>query len=224
MQQQGMQPGAPYPFLPYPSHPQTFTKQLTALEADEVPPHLRLDRNRPNWALRVLLAAALVGGAVATALLIVRSQDQPPPHATLYIESVPPGATVLVDGTQLPQPTPVKFETKPGARHAVEVRLKGHKPSTGDELVPDAGGDVDVKRFLEAITVSLHVDSTPQGADVFFNGDHDHPQGHTPFSLGSLDPSAVHEVDLRLAGYAPEARPVDFSSSTDQHVVVTLHK
>jgi serine/threonine-protein kinase len=217
-------PPTPYPFLPYPSQPQTFTKQLTALEADEVPPHLRLDRDRPNWALRVLLAVALIGGAIATALLIVRSQGEGPAHASLYIESVPPGATVLVDGTQLPQPTPVRFETKPGARHAVEVRLAGHKSSVGDELVPEAGGEVDVKRFLEAVTVSLHVVSTPSGAEVFFNGDFDHPQGHTPMDRGGLDPTAVREVDLRLAGYAPEARQVDFSRATDQRVEVTLHK
>jgi serine/threonine protein kinase len=227
-QGQGMPLGAPvqtpYPFLPYPSQPPTFTKQLTALEADEIPPHLRLDANRPNWILRGLLAVVLIGGIGAMATLLVKSQEDQIAKASLYIDSVPPGATVSVDGKQLPNPTPVAFNgTQAGARHVVELRMKGKKTWTETIVVPAAGGEVQVKPFLQALTVTLHVTSTPPGAEVYF-GDDDQPQGRTPFDKSDLVPGAVKKVTLKLAGYAPDSEPVDFGDQPETTVAATLHK
>ncbi|HTJ41874.1 MAG TPA: protein kinase [Kofleriaceae bacterium] len=215
----------PYPFLPYPSQPQTFTKQLAALEADEIPAHLRLGANRPNWLLRALLALAIIGGGVAVGLLVLRSQNDASAKASLLIDSVPPGATVIVDGVQLKDPTPVVFTgTQAGARHTIELRLKGKKTWSDTVVVPAAGGEVQVKPFLQSMTVTLHVTSTPPGAEVYFNEDEDHPQGRTPLDVPGLDPSAVKQVKLKLAGYAPETATVDFADASERTVAVTLHK
>ncbi len=215
----------PYPFLPYSSQPPTFTKQMTALEADEVPAHLRLDHNRANWLLRVLLALGIVGGGVAAGLLFLRSQDDAHRAASLLIESVPPGAIVLIDGTQLKDPTPVVFGgSKPGERHTIEVRMKGKKTWSDTVVVPAAGGEVLIKPFLQSLTVTLHVTSTPSGAEVYFNDDDETPQGRTPFDVPNLDPTAVRQVKIKLAGYAPEIRAVDWSKATEQTVDAVLHK
>jgi hypothetical protein len=214
----------PHPFLPYPSQPPTFTKQLTALEADEVPPHLRLDANRPNWLLRGLLALAIIGGGISAGLLLFRGRDDDA-QASLLIDSIPHGATVLVDGAELKDPTPVVYPgTHAGARHTIELRMKGKKSWSDTIVVPAAGGEVQVKPFLQSLPVTLHVRSTPPGAEVYFNDDDDHPQGRTPLDLSNLDPSAVQKVTLKLSGYAPETRAVDFASSTEQTVDATLKK
>ncbi|MCE9574626.1 MAG: protein kinase [Deltaproteobacteria bacterium] len=221
----GMSPQTPYPFLPYGGQPPpTFTKQLTALEADELPAHLRLDNNRPNWILRGLLAAALVVGGVAVALLVLRDRGDAQPAASLLIDSVPPGAAVTIDGAALPNPTPVAFtDTQPGARHDIRVALPGKKPWTQAIVVPQAGGEVKVVAFLQAITGSLTVTSSPSGAEVYF-GDDVAPRGRTPLHVNDLDPSTVTRIKITLKDYAPEVRTLDWSSATDLQIDAKLKK
>ncbi len=217
-------PQTPYPFLPYGQPPPTFTKQMTALEADELPAHLRLDSNRPNWILRGLLAAALVVGGVAVAMLVVRDRADAQPAASLLIESVPPGAAVTIDGTALPNPTPVAFpETQPGARHDIRVALPGKKPWTQALVVPQAGGEVKVVAFLQAITGSLTVTSSPSGAEVYF-GDDVAPRGRTPLHVNDLDPSTVTRIKITLKDYAPEVRTLDWASAADLTIDAKLKR
>jgi serine/threonine protein kinase len=210
----------PLPLQAYGGQPPSFTKQLAALEVDEIPAHLRLKQSRANWLLRTILAAVIVVGGVAVGMLVLRSSDRAMPTASLLIESVPPGAIVTIDGERLPDTTPVPFTaTAPGARHEIKVDLARHRSWSQTVVVPRRGGEVRLMAFLTPNTVRLRVTSVPPGADVYINGQ---LKGRTPVALGDLDPDTTRSVELRLRDHAPEIRPLDWSQSSELDVEVKL--
>ena len=213
---------APYPFQPYgPAQPMSFTKQMQAMvELDELPPQYRLASPR-RALLRALLVALLVGAAVITTVVIIRGSEQATVESSLLIESTPSGATVAVDGQELVEPTPTRFVTAPGARHEIVVTLAGHKPFKDAVVVPDAGGQLRVLAFLPAATVRLRVLSTPPGADVY---EGDQLLGRTPLDLRELSPDAIRTIDVRLKGYLPEPRTLDWGGRDELTVDVKLRK
>ncbi len=222
---QGPYPGGgpQYPFQPYPgAQPQSFTKQMQALvELDELPPQYRLSPPGTRWLLRALLALVLVAGGVAVALLIIRSGDPGKIEASLLIDSTPPGGTVTVDGTVLPDRTPARFATEPGARHEIVIELVGYKTHTDAVLVPDVGGQIRVFAFLPAVTVKLKVVTIPAGADVYLG---EQLKGRSPLEIGDLTPDAAREVEVRLKDYPPEKRTLIWEGKTEQTVEIRLRK
>jgi hypothetical protein len=220
--QQG-QPGMGYPFQPYPGAPQpSFTKQMQALvELDEIPAQYRLGSSSKSWMLRALLALVIIAGGIAIALLIVRGSEPEKIEASLLIDSTPGGATVTVDGNVLPDKTPARFSTEPGARHEILVELAGYQPHRDAVLVPDSGGQVRVFAFLPAITVKLRITSVPSGADVYLG---ESLKGRTPLELSDLDPEAAREIEVRLKDYAPEKRTLSWDGKTEQSVEIRLKK
>jgi hypothetical protein len=221
------QPGPPgaaqYPFQPYPGAPQqSFTKQMQALvELDELPPQYRLASPGKSWMLKALMVLVLAAGAAAVVLLIVRSGEAEKIAASLLIESTQPGATVTVDGAVLPDKTPARFETVPGARHEIVVELVGFKSYRDAVLVPDSGGQIRVFAFMPAITVRLRVVTVPPGADVYLG---EQLKGRSPLEIGDLDPEAAREVEVRLKDYPPEKRTVSWEGKTEQTVEIRLKK
>jgi hypothetical protein len=220
------QPGAPqaqYPFQPYPGGvPQSFTKQMQALvELDELPAHYRLPSAGTSWLLRALLVVVALAAVGAIAMLIVRTGGEPPIDASLLIDSTPSGATVTVDGVTLPDKTPARFETRPGARHDIVVDLAGYKTYTDAVLVPDGGGQIRVFAFLPAVTVRLKVVTVPPGADVYLG---EALKGRSPIEIGDLDPEAARELEVRLKDYPPEKRTLTWEGKTEQTVEIRLRK
>ncbi|HUQ04355.1 MAG TPA: protein kinase [Kofleriaceae bacterium] len=217
--------GAPggYPFQPYPgAQPQSFTKQMQALvELDEIPSHYKLGSPTKSWLLRALLALVIVAGGVAIALLIVRGSEEGTIAASLLIDSTPSGATVTVDGTVLPDKTPARFETAPGARHEILIELAGFQPHKDAVLVPDGGGQIRVFAFLPAITVKLRVTTVPTGADVYFG---EQLKGRTPLEINDLDPASAKEIEVRLKDYPPEKRTLTWDGKTEQTVEIRFKK
>jgi serine/threonine protein kinase len=210
----------PSPLQPYGGHAPTFTKQLAALEVDEIPAHLRLSQGRANWLLRSILAAVIVVGGVAVGMLVLRESDRARPTASLLIESVPPGAIVTIDGERLPDTTPVPYTaTAPGARHEIKVDLARHRSWSQTVVVPRRGGEVRLMAFLTPNTVRLRVTSVPPGADVYINGQ---LKGRTPVAIGDLDPDTTRTVELRLRDHAPEIRPLDWSQQSELDLEVRL--
>jgi len=214
-------PGMPtgYPF-PGPGQPQTLSRQLQALEVDEVPAQYRIGGGR-SWLLRGLLAIVLIAGGVAAAVLIIRGGEPAPPTAAIVIESKPPGALVAIDGKPLDEKTPLSWKTKPGARHEIDVTLAGYKPFHDTVLVPEGGGDVKVLAFLPPRTVKLRVTSTPAGADVYLNGA---LKGRTPIELSDLSPDSATDVEVRLKDYAPEHRSLTWDHGDEQPVDFRLRR
>jgi hypothetical protein len=212
-----------YPFQPYPgAQPQSFTKQMQALvELDEIPSHYKLGSPTKSWLLRALLALVIVAGGVAIALLIVRSSEEQAVPASLLIDSTPSGATITVDGTVLPDKTPARFETAPGARHEIRMELAGYQPYKDAVLVPDGGGQTRVFAFLPAITVRLRVTTVPTGADVYFG---EQLKGRTPLEIDDLDPASAKEIEVRLKDYPPEKPTLSWDGKTEQTVEIRFKK
>jgi hypothetical protein len=216
--------GPQYPFQPYPGSgvPQSFTKQMQAMvELDELPPQYRLGSPGKSWLLRALLAVALIAGGVAAAVLIIRSGEETTITASLLIDSTPAGATVTVDGNVLPDRTPARFATQPGARHEIVVELAGHQIHKDAVVVPDGGGQIRVFAFLPAVTVKLKVITVPPGADVYLG---EQLKGRTPLELVDLDPEAAREIEVRMKDFPPEKRTLAWDGRTEQTVEIRLKK
>ncbi|MEZ4398516.1 MAG: protein kinase [Kofleriaceae bacterium] len=186
----------------YGQPPATLSRQLQALEVDEMPAQYRLSTGRP-WLVRALLALVLIGAGVAAAVLIVRSGQRGPAAASVTIESRPTGATVAVDGRTLDEKTPTVVHTKPGARHDIDVTLAGYQPFHDAVAVPEGGGDLKVLAFLSERTVTLTVTTTPPGADIYLNGV---LKGRAPMVLADLAPGTAVELEVRLKDFAPERK------------------
>jgi hypothetical protein len=211
----------PNPLTPFPTGPppSTFSRQLAALEIDEIPDAFKLGRSREgSWALRGALAAVCIIGGVILGVTLLGG-DGSKAEAKIRFESIPQGATVTVEGNQLADPTPVIFAgARPGKRYSASFNLQGYHPKTQDVLVPEGGGEVTSLVLLERIEVKLIVTSTPR-ADVFVDSVH---KGMTPLEVSFLDPPKA--VELRLKGYQPARRPLDWSKQTEITLDITMKR
>ena len=224
-------PGA-VPVYPYgqaspPGYPQppglpSISRQLQAIELDELPAQYRIKPSGGSVALRIALVVVVLLGIAAAVVLVVRGGDGAErPRPSIVIDSSPAGATVIVDGLALPEKTPTVFrDTAPGKRHELELRLPGHKTYKDAVLIPDEGGEVRIMAPLLARTVSLTVKTTPPGADVLVD---DHLEGTTAAGVGltihDLSPEAVTRVEVRLKGYAPKVDKVTWDEADEQRSV-----
>ncbi|WP_456444850.1 PEGA domain-containing protein [Oceanithermus sp.] len=126
-----------------------------------------------------------------------RRAPPPPATGTLAIESSPGGAKVFIDGAYRGR-TPLVLELRPGM-HDVELRLEGYEPYRARVQVRAGQTTRLSPRLVRTVrTGTLFVDSSPQGAQVYVDGD---PVGRTPVQL-ALD-EGTHDVELRLEGYEP---------------------
>jgi len=210
----------PYPYPGYAQQPQTLSRQLAALEIDEMPAQYRLGSSR-SWLLRALLAIILVGAGVAAAVLIIRGGKTETVTASILIESKPSGAEIAIDHQRLAERTPSSFKTKPGARHDIDVSLPGYQPYHDTILVPESGGEQKILAFLIASTVRLKIITTPSGADVYVNGS---LKGRSPIELPGLAPDSATDVEVRLKDYMPEHRTLTWTSGDEQTVELKLRR
>lgn len=116
-----------------------------------------------------------------------------PLPGSLVVDSVPPGASVKVDGAVVGV-TPWSGEVKAGS-HALVVELAGHQP-VRRALSVKAGEPVTERLTLATATLPVTLTSTPKGAAVTLDGQ---AVGVTPWR-GPLSAGA-HAVSLTLDGY-----------------------
>ena len=201
----------PNPFTPFPEpgNISSISRQLAALQLDEIPDEYKLKRKSSQpWLLLGILGVLVIVTIGALSIALFGSSDAV--EARVRFESIPPGATVTVDGTTLSDPTPVVFEAaKPGSRYRVEYKLDGYEAKSKDVLVPKSGGDVTDFAALEKTLSRLRVNSRPR-ADVFVD---DVRVGTTPFDR-KFD-EAPHTVELRLRGYKPKRQILDWRNKSE---------
>jgi hypothetical protein len=154
-----------------------------------------------------------IGGGALVALVLalvvaITTSGGPtaPTSATVEVISIPPGATVRVDGAALPGTTPLKWtDARPGKTYALIVEAPKHEPWRGEAAIPPNGTEVKVIASLRAIVGTLRVTSDPTGAEVFLDG---RSIGRTPVELPGLDPFVESAVEVRLRGHKPDRKPV----------------
>ena len=119
------------------------------------------------------------------------------PTGSLTVTSDPSEAIVLLDGYNS-ETTPWVFTGLTTGYHTVEIDYPGYEAYVTNVYV-DNGGSAEVNAELTSLDTSgsLFVDSTPEGADVYVDGNN---QGTSPVTVSGISAGA-HQVELHLAGY-----------------------
>ncbi len=136
---------------------------------------------------------------------------------SVTITSTPTGAYVSIDGgtTEI---TPWTYQVAPGS-HQVEVDFPGYQAYVTTVNVA-AGGTSQVNAILSPVPNPglIAIDSTPQGADIYVDGNFN---GETPFTVGGLTPGP-HQVVLVFPGYAPYTATVQVQAGQTASVNAIL--
>ena len=218
--------GGGYPFMPGGAFPQgsagaTMTGRMRAMEIDEIPAHFRIKREGPRWFVLAAIALTAVAAAASVTFLVLRANRQAAvASAALRIESMPGGATVYVDDSRLPDPTPLVYKgVQPGGRYKVRVELARHVSYVKEVVISSAGGEEVLTPNLMPLTGTLRITSLPPGADIFINGT---VRGRTPAVVSDLDLDNVKKIELRLSKYDPYQRELLWGDKTELTIDATL--
>jgi hypothetical protein len=148
-----------------------------------------------GWMLPALTLVAAVEAVVIIGVGIHLSGVLQAATGTLVVESQPPGAEVLVDGTRLGT-TPTRLEVPEGNR-SVQFRLAGQTRGMAIEIARGetsrARVDIVSPPTETPRTGSARITSDPAGARVEIDGA---PAGMTPVSASQLAPGP-HALTLR---------------------------
>ena len=178
-----------------------------SFEVDEIPSAYRL-RSKPRVWLWAVLGAA-IAALVAAVYLLTRGAAGPDTAVpVLEIITSPEGAKVSIDGTVQPDKTPVVFRgAEPGRTYTIGFELEGYEPMTRTVEYPANMNRHQLILRLNKQTVRLRVESEPPGAAVFINAQQ---VGKTPIELDALDPGETKTLELRMSGYRPSLRPLEW--------------
>jgi predicted Ser/Thr protein kinase len=128
------------------------------------------------------------------------------PSGAINIETVPPGAEVIIDGRPYGR-SPVEQVVSVG-QHTYEVRLRGMASRDGTFTIREEGHIVRLRVPLSGDVSStgiVEVRTIPPGATVFVDGKP--AGGTTPMNFRA--PAGSHTVTISLSGYRPVQRTVD---------------
>ncbi len=194
-----MSPGGLYHFQPPPQQ-MSLTGQMRLLDVDELPAQFKLGAARLRWFTYIVSGLLAVSVAAAVTFLIIRSTREATPNfGSIHVESVPVGAAVYYDGTQLLDKTPLVIDgVVVGTRHAIRVELGHHKPYQEIADIPRNGGQVSVMAYLKPVTGKLVINSVPANAEIHINGQ---LRGRTPKTLTDIDMESAKRLELRLKDY-----------------------
>jgi serine/threonine protein kinase len=219
-------PGALYPLQPYgapPPKPMTLTGQLRLFEADEIGAQYKVSGGGGRWFKIVLATIVAVSVAAGVTFFIIKSSgDSAPTVGSVRIESVPAGAEVTFDNTRMAGSTPLTINSVPvGTRHEVKVQLAKHKAYVETVDIPKRGGEVPVKAILEPITGKIRVLTSPDGADIYLDGQ---PKGRAPRTIEGVDMSSAKVLELRLKDYQPIVVDLSWPANGEINVNAKLTK
>ena len=122
--------------------------------------------------------------------------------AALKVNSLPAGATVLLNGIARGT-TPCTLDNVSPGETTIELRLEGYAPYR-EEITLHRGRTDEVNPALEQMPSELRVVSIPPKARIDIDNQF---HGEAPVSLRDLDPG-TYRVRAELAGYEPSARSV----------------
>ncbi|MDT8389717.1 MAG: PEGA domain-containing protein [Lentisphaeria bacterium] len=136
--------------------------------------------------------------------------------ADVFIESVPPGAAVSLDGVARGI-APVMLRDVPAGDHDLTLSLAGYEPLPRKLLVPE--GVPDRPFTLRVAAGAVRVTSDPVGATVLHGTQ---VLGTTPFVTMDLPPGN-QELRIVKYGFEPQRKTVMVSTVEGADVTVTLN-
>ncbi len=178
------------------AHPASHAPSSTALSRQSTRRRVWLRRRtrRALLALGLIAAGAAAGGLGWRAFGPARAASGP---ATLVLTTIPPGATLIVDGKPLEEPCPAVAQVQAGA-HEIAAQLAHYHPAAIKRTVGAAVSEV-VRMVLERDTYKMELSSDPPGAQVQLDG---YLLGVTPMQV-ELDPLDPHTLRLERLGRRP---------------------
>jgi serine/threonine protein kinase len=180
-----------------------------------VPPR----RRRGLWF--VIVALLFLGGAGGALVLLLMTPDKPE-RIALYVKSVPEGATVTINGEEIPQKTPVKIPIKdPKAPQTVRVTLKNYEPWVKTRVITEGEKSIQMLAVLTSLTGRLEIGSTPAGASIYVNNE---LRGSTPFILKNLNLSKPVVFELRKRGFVTVTHTLKWEDQTYKNVMIPMRK
>jgi hypothetical protein len=138
---------------------------------------------------------------------------------SLTVTSNPSGAIIALDGYNS-ETTPWTYTEISSGYHTLEINYPGYEAYIRN-IYLNMGESLEIDADLTPLvaTGSLFVDSTPQGANVYVDGN---SQGLSPVTVNGLS-AGPHQIELHLAGYEVLATTeyVIEGQETDVNLILT---
>ena len=180
----------------------------------------------------IAIGAAIVAAGGLGVFALTRGGDGPPvplakldaaivvapPPTTIDFDSRPTGATIAIDGKQLPGTGPMTVPVTPGVKIHVRVYLSGYS-AFEDDFTVKPGATMAVRPTLSVAPALLHVETVPPAAQVTLAGV---PLGETPLTSKPLAPVKNAELLIAHAGYETLHLKVDLVAGETAQVTQTL--
>ena len=170
---------------------------------------------------------AVVRGAPGLASMPVAEVAEPEMgFGWLLVRTMPPGATVVVDGVDRGQ-TPLSLDDLPYGTHRISISRDGYGSETREVSLSRNAGVASVGIELvetglapAAAPGSIQVDSRPDGARVMLDGQ---LVGTTPVVVPDVA-SGTHSVRVERDGYQAWVTTVDVPPSDEVRVAASLER
>ncbi len=164
-----------------------------------------------------MIARAVSVGLVALVLSagLAASGARAQSRGTLSLQGDQPGAEVFVDGEQVGTMPLDPLELDPG-NHTIRVSRPGYTEYT-DVFRVRPGRETALQVDLLAVSMVLHVVTTPPGAQVFVDGTF---AGESPVDVDLRD--GEHSIRLKSFGYHDSVQSVQASAGHDDTLETTL--
>jgi hypothetical protein len=166
-----------------------------------------------RWILPLVIGFVVIAVTI-TAIALVATRSGP---ATLEVMSVPPGASVQVDGLVIPGETPLTIPNVE-ADHTYRISLmrRGYEPREADVTV-DEGQNRSVF-LLNPVRVTLHIETQPPGAQVWVDNT---LRGSAPLDIAGLAAGQLVMLRASAPGHESVHQQVTLDE-TDTSPTVTL--
>ena len=145
----------------------------------------------------------------------MRSLAPPLGEGTLFVETEPEGAMVLLESRVLR--SPARFTAVSAGERSARVMLPGYEPAVLPFRITPGGEARPAKVLLRRSIGALHVDSEPSGCEFDLFERHEKVRsGRTPADFGDL-PTGTYEVVMRHAACEKRA-PAEVKTGETQPV------
>ncbi len=152
---------------------------------------------------------------------IIRNLQLVAGKGSLYVETTPPGAEVFIDGVDKNVVTPTTIPDLNEGTHPYELQKSGYDSVFGVFSILE-GQTTSITKTLQQSTTgkgSLHIETTPPGAEVFIDGVDKNVV--TPTDMPNLD-VGNYAYELRKSGYKNVSGAFAITSGQTTTIAKTL--
>ena len=149
--------------------------------------------------------------------IVLKLAKKPPSFATLSVRSIPPGASILLDGNP-PDKPPDTFTKIALGKHQLTATLEGYEPIQ-QELKIDVPNPEPLVIGLKAFG-NLTIESEPSGAMIALD---EGPPLKAPYTYSNVK-FGRHKLSASLEGYLTTQQELELKKGDSQKIVLKLAK